>query len=312
MDLLYNGFIIKNSMKNQLSYDGRTYKFGITIDAENYIVKYPKNSVTSLYSEYFASRFISLLGIKAHSVWLGTHIDSHNKKNSVVILKDFTSMNIVLHAFKGTRQSSEDTDISNKTYTYDDVLYLISKHTKLGSNDKQRMLVRFWQMFICDAILGNRDRHQGNWGYLVTPKGYKPAPIYDNGASLFPDVERVFSGFTKDEYQFLAERSEKFPASLFQMERADGSIKRTNYYEMFSDLRINKTFAHQVKILKEKVGFEGIYRRACRVAQQSNSVIPSEYVKFYIMIICMRYLHIVERKPLKKAYTILKERMKDG
>ena len=43
--------------------------------------------------------------------------------------------------------------------------------------------------FICDAILGNRDRHAGNWGYLKFSSGYLPAPIYDNGGSLFPNFD---------------------------------------------------------------------------------------------------------------------------
>ena len=78
-----------------------------------------------------------------------------------LIIKDFTTKGSILRSYKSTSQSSEDTDITTKEYTYDDVLYLIGKHTKMSDKNKQKAKVRFWDMFIMDAILGNRDRHRG-------------------------------------------------------------------------------------------------------------------------------------------------------
>ena len=54
-------------------------------------------------------------------------------------------------------------------------------------------------MIIFDVIIVNTDRHFGNFGLLVdnkTNKIVKPAPIFDNGLSLFydamdDDLERV-------------------------------------------------------------------------------------------------------------------------
>lgn len=53
MCCMQNGFFVDESMKNKISYDGMTYKFGITVSGKNFIVKYPKGSVSSLYSEFF-------------------------------------------------------------------------------------------------------------------------------------------------------------------------------------------------------------------------------------------------------------------
>ena len=55
---MYNGFIVRDNFKNSKIYDGNTLKFGITVDGEDFIVKSGKNSITSIYSEYVASRFI--------------------------------------------------------------------------------------------------------------------------------------------------------------------------------------------------------------------------------------------------------------
>ena len=39
----------------------------------------------------------------------------------------------------------------------------------------------FWDMFIVDALIGNWDRHNGNWGFLydTVQDEMKLAPVYD-------------------------------------------------------------------------------------------------------------------------------------
>ena len=63
----------------------------------------------------------------------------------------------------------------------------------LGSPVTQRALTEafdddtYADMMIFDAIIGNRDRHLGNFGYLRdndTGEYIKPAPLFDNGMSL--------------------------------------------------------------------------------------------------------------------------------
>lgn len=299
---MHNGFIVKDNMRNTKSYDGNTLKFGITVNNIDYIVKMQKDTISSLYSEHIASRFILNLGISCHETWLGYY-----NRELVVIMRDFTSDKAKLRSYKSTRQSSEGTDLSNKSYTYNDVLYLINKHTKMSDANKRKTVTQFWQMFLCDAILGNRDRHHGNWGYLTYRNDYRPAPIYDSGASLFPDIQNRINEYinavnNNKEFTFISDRSEKFPASLFQMVRPDGTNKRTNYYEILSDLRINKTLANEVKELKTKVGFNQIYENIFRVVYDIKDMVPVEYRRFYIIIVCTRYLHMIERKTIKESY----------
>lgn len=306
---MYNGFIVEDSMRNNKLYDGNTYKFGITINRENYIVKTAKDNISSLYSEYIASNFIRLIGVPCQEVYLGYY-----KKNLVVIIKDFTNKNMTLKSYKSTSQSSEDTDITTKEYTYEDVLDLISKHTKMTDSNKYKAKVRFWDMFIMDAILGNRDRHRGNWGYLKCKNEYLPAPLYDNGASLFPDFDIKAQEYKQSllngkEYVFIEQRVEKFPASLFQMKRNDGNLKRTNYYEILSDLRVNKILAQEVKYIRDKIGFNQIYETIFRVVYSIKDFLPEYYARFYIIIVCVRYLHMIERNSIKTSYQIAVRRV---
>ena len=190
---------IDDSMRNGISYDGKTIKFGITLDGKNYIVKTGKGDL-SVYCEYIASKFMRVIGVNSHSVALGLY-----KGDVVDVIFDFASnYGLYIHSYKDIHQSTEDTDMSNKEYTYKDVIHKIDKNLKLVGKDKEVAINQFWQMFICDAILGNRDRHQGNWGYLGKTgyTNYKVAPIYDNGGSLYPGVYKEINNINKDRKEF--------------------------------------------------------------------------------------------------------------
>jgi hypothetical protein len=275
-----------DSMRNEQHYTGVTQKFGITIEGENYIVKISNSGLISqVYSEYVSSRFIRNLGVQCQEVWLGSY-----QKRPVAIIKDFKKPGEALHTFKDTRQSSEDTDLSGKEYTYTDVLRLIESHTKMRPEMRTAMVEQFWKQFICDAILGNRDRHHGNWGYLVTPHGYAPAPLYDNGGSLFPEIEINIRDYEADKFQFLSNRAEKFPASLFKTHRPDGSIRRTNYYEVCGQIML-PVFAKELTLPKIMGAIEG-----------ATDYVFEPYKGFYKSIVCVRFLHIIKRLSVEEAY----------
>lgn len=294
---------VQDIYRNGKIYNGTTRKFGVTINGIDYIIKFAKDNGMSVYCEYVASNFIRSLGISCHEVFLGNYGGS-----LVNVIRDFTSgTNLVLHSYKDTKQSSEDTLIEGKEYTYDDVLYLIDKHLKMSDANKCASKHHFWDMFICDAIIGNRDRHWGNWGYLRSvgsELGYVFAPLYDNGGGLFQGVysviDQYINSYTRE--QFLRDRIYTFPASLFKFRRNDRSY-RSNYYEMFADLRVNKVFAEQVRNFKSKFSYEAIFDLALKACDE----LPLEvyYRRFYIEIITLRYMCIVLRMDFDKAYRIV-------
>ncbi len=43
---------------------------------------------------------------------------------------------------------------------------------------------RFWDMFVVDAMIGNNDRHNRNWGFFIENNKRVLAPIFDNGNSF--------------------------------------------------------------------------------------------------------------------------------
>ena len=50
---------------------------------------------------------------------------------------------------------------------------------------------KFWEMFLIDSLIGNTDRHNGNWGFLLNKDTGKVefSPIYDCGSALNPMLE---------------------------------------------------------------------------------------------------------------------------
>lgn len=285
-------------------YNGNTKKLGVVYNNIDYIVKFAKDNDMSVYCEYIASELLTFLGILCHKVELGLY-----NGEVVDIIKDFTSgTKLTLHSYKDTKQSSEDTDISTKEYTYDDVLYLIEHHLKLTDEYKIEAQQRFWDMFIGDAIIGNRDRHWGNWGYLSNGKIYKFAPLYDNGAGLFPGINKVIAQYINinTRKQFMYERVYTFPASLFKIKRPDRSY-RSNYAEMFKDLRINKIFARQVNAIKTRVSYQSLFAKMFDICR--NTGLSWEYCRFFIEIATLRYACIVLRLDFNKTYSQLESEL---
>lgn len=47
----------------------------------------------------------------------------------------------------------------------------------------------YWERFVGDALVGNFDRHKGNFGYLIgADDAITASPVYDNGGTLYPNL----------------------------------------------------------------------------------------------------------------------------
>ncbi len=100
---------IKDSYRNDRLYAGNRYKFGVTIDGINYIVKQSKKNDCSVYSEYIASNFIEKIGIACQKVKLGKY-----KNELVDVILDFCTGNTTLREFGEIHQTSIYSDVIYK------------------------------------------------------------------------------------------------------------------------------------------------------------------------------------------------------
>ena len=62
-----------------------------------------------------------------------------------------------------------------------EVINVITKTMKV-----KELKEKFWDMFIIDSLIGNKDRHNGNWGIMLNKitNISEFAPIYDCGSCL--------------------------------------------------------------------------------------------------------------------------------
>lgn len=166
---------------SKITYGGSEKKQGIVFANSNWMMKFRKvnnyGEMTNDISEYIGSKIFYLLGFDAQQVLLGTYND-----NKVVLCKDFmTGKNFT--PFDEFGESSLEHQKGDFSYSYEGIEEQITLNKKIL--DKKVALSLFWDTYIVDALIANKDRHGKNWGYMKENNVYIPAPIFDNGDSLF-------------------------------------------------------------------------------------------------------------------------------
>ena len=216
--------------KTPVMFSGAEKKFEIIIDGHRYIVKFQKNSEVGLtynyVSEYLGSHIFQSIGIPVQETFLGTY-DGKN----VVVMKNFLEPEDALVAFNGVGESSLERDKELYQYTYEDITAMLTENMK--STNVTETIERFWDMFIVDALIGNFDRHGGNWGFIKKDNKYRIAPVYDNGSSMYPKLntdEKIAEVLASQEE--IDKRIYQFPTSHIKVKN-----RKSSYFEVISSLQ---------------------------------------------------------------------------
>ena len=184
-----------DSIEELNNYKGSEKKKTLIYNGKKYLVKFPdpireKNKnisyINNAFSEYVGSNIFKIIGFKAQNTILGTYT-YNGKKKIVCACEDFTDGNHILYEFESLALSTNpdkkiETELS-------DILEVIEETKKMIIEDDIKE--KFWDMFIVDSLIGNTDRHNGNWGLLVNAKSNMTefAPIYDCGSCLNPMID---------------------------------------------------------------------------------------------------------------------------
>lgn len=184
-----------NSIEELNNYKGSEKKKTLIYNGKKYLVKFPdpireKNKnisyINNAFSEYVGSNIFKIIGFRVQNTILGTYT-YNGKKKIVCACEDFTDGNHELYEFESLALSSNpdkkiETELS-------DILEVIEETKKMITEDDIKE--KFWDMFIVDSLIGNTDRHNGNWGLLVNAKSNMTefAPIYDCGSCLNPMID---------------------------------------------------------------------------------------------------------------------------
>ena len=218
-DRVYNG---ANGKKIAIEYEGEPYMLKFPPSGEN---KPTELSYTnSCISEHIASTVFNMVGIPAQKTILGT-FEIGGKSKIVCACKDFTADGSRLFDFCSIKNTVIDSEHGGTGTELNDILDTIEKQQYI---DPTILLEHFWNVFVVDALLGNFDRHNGNWGFLYydATKTATLAPVYDCGSCLLPQAdERIMNTVLNNDDELNA-RIYRFPTSAIKV---DG--RKINYYD---------------------------------------------------------------------------------
>lgn len=176
-------------------YKGSEKKKTLLFNNKKHLVKFPdpvqdKNKnisyINNAYSEYIGSNVFRICGFKTQNTILGTY-NFKNKEKIVCACENFTSETYSLYEFESLALSSNPDKKIGTELT--DIMEVIKDSENIIDTNNTKEI--FWDMFIVDALIGNTDRHNGNWGFLLNNKTKEIsfAPIYDCGSCLNPMLE---------------------------------------------------------------------------------------------------------------------------
>ena len=267
-------------------------KIGIEYENEIYMLKFPSTSKNegisysnSTISEYISCHIFESLGFETQKTILGTYT-KNNTKRIVCACKDFTTTNYSLEEFAKLKNGVLLDSSSNGYGTeLSEVLSAIDEQALVNSSTLKDF---FWDMFIVDALLGNFDRHNGNWGLLINKEtnSVKIAPIFDCGSCLYPQLtDEQIEMILKDESE-TDKRIYIFPNSALKI-----NDTKINYFEFINSIQ-NTDCNNALVRIYEKIDLKLI----CDIVDNAPAI--SEIRKyFYKTMLELRF-----EKILKSAY----------
>ena len=183
-----------NAVEELNNYKGSEKKKTLLLNNKKYLVKFPdpvreKNKnisyINNAFSEYVGSNVFRIAGFKTQNTILGKYF-YNGKEKIVCACEDFTDDGHILYEFESLALSTNpDKKIETEL---NDIMEVIEESKMIDTADTKE---KFWNMFIIDSLIGNTDRHNGNWGFLLnkTSGEISFSPIYDCGSCLNPMLE---------------------------------------------------------------------------------------------------------------------------
>lgn len=230
-------------------YDGANgNKIAIFLDNVRYMLKFPPKVKPSknlempythaCFCEYMACHIVKSLGLRVQETTLGTYLDK-----VVVACKDFTSNTEQFVDFISVKNSILALESGGKDTTLSGVLFAIEQQSIV---DSTALKTHFWEMFIADTLIGNFDRHNGNWGFIkdLSTHSYSIAPIFDCGSSLFPQSDVTHMQQALEDKQEMHARVYSHPCSMLKT----NDDKKINYHNFLTTTQNKDCLSALVKL----------------------------------------------------------------
>ena len=227
---------------------------------EQYMLKFPSkapknkdlNYANSCISEYIGCHIFNSVGITAQETILGVYRKGGVEK-IVVACKDFTSPGIVLQDFASLKNTVINSSHNGYGTELTGIMQAMDEQTAFSPPLLKQY---FWDVFIVDALIGNWNRHNGNWGvlYNTTTDEVSIAPVYDCGSSLYPQADEAIMRATLENQPQRDLRTFSQPLSVVKINN-----QQINYFDFISSLK-NADCNRALKRILPKVNINHIFR----------------------------------------------------
>lgn len=256
-------------------------KINIRYNDKSYMLKFPprpsRNKTMSYtngcISEYLACHIFEALGFRTQKTLLGTYTDSRGKEKKVVACGDFTEGGKKLIEFAHLKNTCIDSEQSGYGKELSSILQAIEEQTLLPPNQLRDF---FWDMFIADALLGNFDRHNGNWGILVDEQlqTAEIAPVYDCGSCLYPQLAAENMQAVLNSEDEINTRIFTFPASAIEE-----NGQKIPYFSFISSLK-NEDCNAALKRVHSRIDMD----RLDKIVEETPTLLPVQKEFYRIML----------------------------
>lgn len=152
------------------------------------------------------------------------------KTKVVCACKDFTAGGKRFFDFCSIKNTILDSESGGSGTELSDILETLEKQQYV---DPVMLTEHFWNVFVVDALLGNFDRHNGNWGFLYDDAADQAciAPVFDCGSCLLPQADEKVMKEVLAHEDALNARIYQFPTSAIKQ-----NGRKINYYDFLSGM----------------------------------------------------------------------------
>lgn len=326
-----------NAPKLFRTFGGSDQKIAVMYEEKVYMLKFAQfhakhtdmstSYVNSVISEYICSHITETIGLPVHKTVLGLY--GKNKGDGsfdtvlVVGCEDFRKDGDINAEFSEFLRAEFRTDEIKRVVRLDQIYQVLNDRSYFSEQLAKQSIERYWDTFVVDALVGNFDRHPGNWGYLFNKEVLRIAPIYDFCSCLLPQLsDDGIDAILNNEFELL-KRCYVFPSpALYITKEKTGKI---GYYDMLSSNYDENCIAALLRIapkISEKKVDEVI--DATPLISEKRKRFYKKYLRLRKRVIIDKAFSLCETKEYDKAamrrllegnqYSedLLKQKMKDG
>lgn len=263
------------------NFSGAVPKVCAVKDGNFFMVKYDNFGEYKCFSEFIAYKIANLLGIDCQKVTLGSW-----KSNLACGIELFNNGADIIHHYydiNDSSMSSIDTDVRELPYTLDFIIDVLTHYSSIDIPNEV-LVSNFIQMCLFDCLIGNYDRHWGNWGFIGNKKNYEICPLFDNGSSLYPK-------FTDEEMLNIMSDKKEIYKIIYEFPKSQ--IRRTKKKKyLYKDLIMElKQKGYEYEIIKFVNNFESKLDEFSSIfnSVNYNNVISEVRLKFLHDVILLRF-----------------------